>query len=154
MIQAAITESLWWMIPGKLAGMRKPEENELATLKALGIRAIVSVMDDPANLDLYESAEIPYHWAPTKGGTAPTQEQVEAFCTFAQAQIASGHEIAVHCSSGRRRTATFLGAYLILTGASYDQAVDAIALANPAVEMRPAQLDFLKSLANKGFTDK
>ena len=148
MIQTAITESLWWVMPGKLAGMRKPEGDELDTLKALGIEAIVSVMDDPTNLDLYESAEIPYRWFPTKGGTAPTQEQVEAFCAFVDEQITWGGAIAVHCSSGRRRTATFLGAYLILTGASYDQAVDAIAIANPAVEMCPAQLDFLKSLAN------
>lgn len=122
MTQVAITDSLWWVIPGKLAGMRKPEGDEIDRLKALGIGAIVSVMDDPSNLDLYESAEIPYCWSPTKGGTAPTQEQVKAFRTFVEEQLAAGRTIAVHCSSGRRRTATFLAAYLILTGASYDQA--------------------------------
>ena len=146
MTQTAITESLWWIIPGKMAGMRKPECDELDTLKAIGIGAIVSVMDDPSNLNYYESAEIPYYWLPTKGGKAPTREQAAAFRLFVEEQLAANRAIAVHCSSGRRRTATFLGAYLILTGASYEQAVDAIARANPAVEMRTAQLDFLRSL--------
>ncbi|MDJ0708036.1 MAG: methylthioribulose 1-phosphate dehydratase [Leptolyngbyaceae cyanobacterium MO_188.B28] len=146
MTQATITESLWWIIPGKLAGMRRPECDELDTLQAIGIGAIVSVMDDPSNLTFYESAEIPYHWFPTKGGAPPTREQVGAFRIFVEEQLAAGRAISVHCSSGRRRTATFLGAYLILTGASYEQTLDAIVQANPAVEMRAAQLNFLKSL--------
>ena len=146
MAQEALTDNIWWIISGKLAGMRKPETDELNTLKNEGIGAIVSVMDDPSNLDLYEAAGIPHRWLPIKGGTAPTQEQAETFQTFAEEQIAAGHAVAVHCSSGRRRTGTLLGAYLVLTGASYDEAVNAIAQANPAVEMRTAQLDFLKSL--------
>ncbi|MBE7380938.1 MAG: dual specificity protein phosphatase family protein [Leptolyngbya sp. SIO1E4] len=148
MVQEALTKSLWWVIPGKLAGMRKPAPHELTALQAAGIGAIASVMDDPSNLDVYEATGIPYQWLPTKGGTAPTRDQVETFRAFVDQQTAAGTAIAVHCSSGRRRTATFLGAYLILTGASYPQALDAIAQANPTVEMRTAQLDFLQSLAD------
>ena len=126
MTSDSITKSMWWILPGQLAGMRKPESEDLDTLKAKGIGAIVSVMDDPSNLD----------W-------------VESFRAFVEEQMAVGNAVAVHCSSGRRRTATFLGAFLILTGASYDKAVGAIAGANPAVEMRTAQLDFLKTLADE-----
>jgi protein-tyrosine phosphatase len=147
MAQQTLKESIWWMIPGKLAGMRKPEGSELEILKAEGIGAIVSVMDDPSNLDLYEVAQIPHRWLPTKGGTAPSREQIDTFRQFVEAQTQAGTAVAVHCSSGRRRTATFLGAYLILMGASYESAVGAIAQANPAVEMREAQLNFLKTLA-------
>ncbi|MEO0984790.1 MAG: dual specificity protein phosphatase family protein [Cyanobacteria bacterium J06639_14] len=149
MTQGSLADSIWWIIPGQLAGMRKPEADELDTLKEQGIGAIVSVMDDPSNLDVYEAAGIPHRWLPVKGGTAPTQEQAETFRTFADEQIAAGHAVAVHCSSGRRRTGTLLGAYLVLTGTGYEEAVGAIAQANPAVEMRAAQLDFLKSLAGK-----
>jgi protein-tyrosine phosphatase len=78
-------------------------------------------MDDPSNLDLYEAAQIPYRWLPTRGGTAPSLEQIAAFCQFVDAETAAGHAVAVHCSSGRRRTATFLGAYMILSGASYEE---------------------------------
>jgi atypical dual specificity phosphatase len=54
-----IKENLWWVIEGKLAGVRKPVAEELAQLQEKGIGAIVSVMDDPSNLDLYQQANIP-----------------------------------------------------------------------------------------------
>jgi len=146
MAQQTLQESIWWIVPGKLAGMQKPEVNELAVLQAEGIGAIVSVMDDPSNLNLYEAAKIPYCWLPTKGGTAPTREQIDSFRQFVDTENRAGKAVAVHCSSGRRRTATFLGAYLILTGSSYEKAIEKIARSNSAVEMREAQLSFLKTL--------
>ncbi|MGD1929294.1 MAG: dual specificity protein phosphatase family protein [Leptolyngbyaceae cyanobacterium] len=142
-----LTESIWWISPGQLAGMQKPAVHELPSLQAAGIGAIVSVMDDPANLDWYQDAAMPHLWLPTTGGTAPTVKQVDDFWAFATAQLAAERAVAVHCSSGRRRTATFLGAYLIRSGATYEAAIAAIAQANPTVEMRAAQLDFLQSMA-------
>ena len=62
-----IAENLWWVIPHKLAGIRKPEPQEIAELQTAGIRAIVSVMDDPSNLDLYQEIGLPHLWSPTKG---------------------------------------------------------------------------------------
>ncbi len=53
-----IEENLWWVIPGQLAGMRKPNPEEIADLRAAGVGAIVSVMDDPSNLDLYQEVEL------------------------------------------------------------------------------------------------
>lgn len=149
MADPTLQESIWWIIPDQLAGMRKPTVDELAVLKAEGIGAIVSVMDDPSNLDLYEAVQIPYRWLPTTGGQAPTRAQIDEFSQFVEAQNQAGHAVAVHCSSGRRRTATFLGAYLIQQGARYEEAIAAIAQANPAVEMRTAQLDFLKALGER-----
>ena len=49
-----IKENLWWVIPAKLAGVRKPVVEEIAELQEAGIGAVVSVMDDPSNLDLYQ----------------------------------------------------------------------------------------------------
>ena len=53
-----IEENLWWVIPEQLAGMRKPNPEEIADLRAAGVGAIVSVMDDPSNLDLYQEVEL------------------------------------------------------------------------------------------------
>jgi len=142
-----LAASLWWVIPGKLAGVRKPLVEELEQLRTLGIGALVSVMDDPLNLDAYQQAQFPYRWLPTKGGTAPSLAQLQELQEFVAEQERLGHGVAVHCTSGRRRTGTMLAAYLIQTGSSYEAALQTILQANPAVELRAAQTDFLHTLA-------
>ena len=142
-----ISQNLWWVIPGKLAGVRKPTAEELSELQSAGIGAIVSVMDDPSNLDLYEQANIPYRWLPTKGGTAPSEEQIQELQNFIEQQNRLGNGVAVHCTSGNRRTGTMLAAYLIQAGSSYDDAMQIIQAANPNAELREAQTNFLHDLA-------
>ena len=144
-----ISENLWWVIPGQLAGVRKPTAEELSTLQSVGIGGIVSVMDDASNLDLYEQANIPHLWLPTKGGTAPSHEQIQQLQTFVDSQNHCGHGVAIHCTSGRRRTGTMLASYLIQAGSSYDDAILTILDANPNVELREAQTAFLQELAGK-----
>ena len=144
-----ISENLWWVIPGQLAGVRKPTAEELSTLQSVGIGGIVSVMDDASNLDLYEQANIPHLWLPTKGGTAPSHEQIQQLQTFVDSQNQLGHAVAVHCTSGRRRTGTLLASYLIQAGSSYNDAMQTIVNANPNVGLREAQTAFLQELAGK-----
>jgi protein-tyrosine phosphatase len=145
----SINENLWWVIPDKLAGVRKPVAEEIDELQKAGIGAVVSVMDDPSNLELYKSLEIPYLWLPTKGGTAPSSEQIQELQNFVFTQNQLGHAVAVHCTSGRRRTGTMLAAYLIAAGSSYEQAMQTIQDANPDAELRAAQTMFLQELAAK-----
>lgn len=142
-----IAENLWWVLPDKLAGVRKPTAEELSELQLAGVGAIVSVMDDPSNLDLYQQAGLPYLWLPTPGGTAPSQAQIRELQTFIDQQNQLGHAVAVHCTSGRRRTGTMLASYLIQAGSSYDNAMQTILVANPDVELREAQITFLQDLA-------
>ena len=142
-----IEENLWWVIPGKLAGVRKPMAEELTELETAGIGAIVSVMDDPCNLELYQQVNIPHLWLPTKGGTAPSREQIKELQNFIDSQNHLGHAVAIHCTSGRRRTGTMLASYLIMAGSSYDEALQTIQNANPNAELREAQTTFLLELA-------
>ena len=130
-----IVENLWWVIPDKLAGVRKPTAEEIVELRAMGIGAIVSVMDDPSNLDLYEQADLPYRWLPTQGGTAPSLEQLEELQRFVEQQNRLGNAVAIHCTSGNRRTGTMLAAYLISTGSSYENAMQVVQTANPKAEL-------------------
>jgi atypical dual specificity phosphatase len=142
-----IVENLWWLIPGKLAGVRKPTAVELQELQSVGIGAIISVLDDPSNLDLYERVGIPFLWLPIQGGTAPSRDQIQELATFVDEHHRQGLAVAVHCTNGLRRTGTMLAAYLIYVGSSYDTAMDIIYLVNPKVELREAQTEFLRSLA-------
>lgn len=142
-----IKEDLWWVIPGKLAGVRKPIAEELTELQTAGIGAIVSVMDDPSNLELYQRANIPHLWLPTIGGTAPSREQIQELQHFVDSQNRLGHAVAIHCTNGRRRTGTMLASYLIWAGSSYDEAMQTIQDANPDAELREAQTTFLRKLA-------
>jgi atypical dual specificity phosphatase len=142
-----IQHNLWWVIPAKLAGVRKPTAQELEDLRSLGIGAIVSVMDNPENLDLYQQVEISYLWLPIQGGTAPSLEQIQELQQFIELQNRLEQGVAVHCTNGRRRTGTMLAAYLIQTGSTYEDALRMLQLANPDLELREAQIAFLQALA-------
>ncbi len=144
-----IAENVWWVIKSKLAGIRKPTADELTELKAAGIGAIVSVLDDASNLDLYEQSGIPHLWLPTKGGTPPSREQIQQLQTFVDQQWEQGLAVAVHCTNGIRRTGTILASYLIFVGSSYDDAIQTIQAAKPEVELREAQSTFLRELAGE-----
>lgn len=141
-----IVENLWWVIPGKLAGVRKPTADELRELQASGIGAIISVLDDPSNLDVYDRVNIPFLWLPIQGGTPPSHDQIQELANFIDEQQLQGLAVAVHCTNGLRRTGTMLAAYLIHVGSTYDSAIQTIQSANPEVELRAAQTDFLRSL--------
>jgi atypical dual specificity phosphatase len=144
-----ILENLWWVIPDKLAGVRKPAEEEISELREKGIGAIVSVMDDPSNIDTYKKIGLPHLWSPIKGGTAPSREQIQELQAFIERQNDLGKAVAVHCTSGRRRTGTILAAYLIQKNFSYAKAMQMVSSSNPDVELREAQMAFLKELAEE-----
>ncbi|OKH29363.1 protein phosphatase [Calothrix sp. HK-06] len=144
-----IKDNLWWVIKGKLAGVRKPVTEEFAELEEMGIGAIVSVLDDPSNTLLYHGSNFAHLWLPIKGGTAPTREHVLQLQGFVDSQNRLGRAVAVHCTNGLRRTGAILAAYLILTGSTYHQAMHIIQTANPNVELREAQTAFLQELAGQ-----
>ena len=85
---ATISSSIWWIIPTKLAGLRKPSDlEEISELRAQGIGALVSLMDDDEVLELYRSASIDHLWLPIKGGTVPTTEQIANLKTYVDEKV-------------------------------------------------------------------
>ncbi|NES02223.1 MAG: hypothetical protein F6K22_04865, partial [Okeania sp. SIO2F4] len=77
-------------------------------------------------------------------GTAPTLEQMQKLQDFIDSQ---DRAVAIHCTSGRRRTGTVLAGYLINSGSSYDDALRSILIANPEIDLRESQSNFLRDLA-------
>lgn len=139
----------WWVIPQRLAGSQKPTAAELSILREKGLSAIVSLLSDDSNLDLYKQHNIPHIWVPIQGGTAPSLDQLHQVKSFVNTQNALSHAVVIHCSSGRRRTGTMLAALLIQQGTSYEKALNTILSANPEVVLREAQINFLKKLSDR-----
>lgn len=137
---------VWWLIPGKLAGMSRPALEDLPQLYQAGLRGLVSVMDEPSGIEEYKQQGLQALWLPTTGGQAPTVEQVKEFVRFARPLLEQDQPVAVHCTSGNRRTGTLLAAYLIANGATPEQAIAQLQQARPSAELRTAQLDFLHAL--------
>lgn len=141
-----IEENLWWVIPGKLAGVRQPSAKELPALQAAGVDAIVSVFHEAINLDLYQQAGIPYIWLPIAVDSVPNESQLQEFLNFVKQQNMLDRAVAVHCSTGRHRTGTMLAAYLIRNGSSYSEAMNTVLNANSEIKLPDSQSTFLQEL--------
>ena len=139
-------DSIWWLIPKKLAGMSRPSLEDLARLYRAGIRGIVSVMDEPSGIEEYREAGFQTLWLPITGGKPPQIEQVNEFVQFAKPLIDSEQPVVVHCTSGNRRTGTLLAAYLIVAGKTPEKAIALVKQARPTAELRKAQTEFLFDL--------
>ena len=85
-----ISKNLWWVIPGKLAGVRKPTVEELSELQSAGVGAIVSVFHNSDNLNLYQQAEVPHLWLPIEIDSVPNPVQIQDFRDFVESQKSLG----------------------------------------------------------------
>lgn len=135
----------------QLAGMRKPENLlEINSLKNNQVVAIISLLDNEENHQLYQDAQMPFLWLPVTGGAAMTSEQAKQAFAYIKSILSDKPQgiVAVHCSNGHKRTGMLLAAMKILAGAGVDKAVQEVTTANPgAVAMNTGQRDFLRNLA-------
>ena len=158
-MSSSITDNLWLYIPEKFGGVRKPlNESEVTELISVSqVKGIISLLDDEENLDLYRSIGIEFLHLPVKGGTAPTSEQLKSALDF---QRSLNGLVAVHCTNGRRRTGTLLGALfikLLQSGAIARQSEDSVFLemkarllkAKPDCDLRDGQWDWLDTLSKE-----
>ncbi|MDJ0591947.1 MAG: dual specificity protein phosphatase family protein [Pleurocapsa sp. MO_226.B13] len=144
--QTSDRDYVWWLIPGKLAGMPRPQLADLPELQRSGIKGIVSVMDEPSGIKEYQEQGFQALWLPITGGKPPTVEQVRQFVNFAEPIIEGNRSVVVHCTSGNRRTGTLLAAYLIAKGENPQQAIARVQKARSTAELREAQRNFLLQL--------
>ena len=125
-----IEESLY--VGGKLTPKR------VAFLRAHGVRAVVSLQEETLDPMLDLDAHL---WLPSHDGRPPTPSQLLFGARFIQAQIDAGRTVYVHCHAGVGRAPTLVAVYLVLRGASPDEAIARIKAARRQVRMRRAQLD-------------
>lgn len=154
---------VYWVIPGKLAGMAFPflhphrrlsggaardaYADDLPLLHRAGIRAVASLVNSPSEHSVYATAGLQFLCLPVPDGRPPTSTQVDDFCAFANAIITDGGAVAVHCHAGLGRTGTMLAAYLIRHGTSAAEAIRTVRQAEPAAIETTRQVEFLHALA-------
>ena len=154
---------LWWLIPNLLAGMPMPYihadrrmnsggalnayPDELPDLFAVGVRAVVCLLNIPSDAAVFETAGFTFLCLPIPDGSAPTLEQAKDFVRFVEEQRNAQRPVAVHCEAGLGRTGTMLAIYLIAQGQSAEEAIRQVRKSEPIAVETPRQIQFLELFA-------
>ena len=160
MISDDINRLLWWAIVDVLAGMPQPYVSaerrmnlggsldayvdELPLLHRVGIRAVVSLLNNPSDDAVFSSAGFKFECYPVGNGLAPSHEQARAIVEFIDLCRQQRLPVAVHCEGGLGRTGTAVAAYLIHTGMSAREAIALIRSKEPSAIETVRQIKFLE----------
>jgi atypical dual specificity phosphatase len=149
---APAASSFQWLLPGMLGGMARPgivhdEAHDLAALRALGVRRLVSLELQPMPAERLAAAGIEGVHQPIPDMDAPAPEAAYAVIAETEACIARGLPTVYHCKGGLGRTGTLLAGHLIVRGMAPLHALEELRAIHPRYVQSIAQERFLDELA-------
>src|SRR5947209_1443363 len=136
-----IVPNFGWLIENRLAGVAYPtSEDAFALLWKFGVRALLTLTEQPLALALPTSYGFQVEHLPINDMTAPTLCQVEQAIACINGLLAQGLPVAVHCAMGLGRTGTILACYLVSQGSSAREAIEQVRTTRPGSIETSAQV--------------
>lgn len=144
---------------GKESAFDKMDENvylgcrlgsgDRQTIAGLGIASVLDVTCEFSEIPALR--RLSYRCIPVLDTRAPSLEQLKAGAEWIRQESARG-PVYVHCALGHGRSATFVAAYLLLTGKARTprEAMDKIKALRPGVGLHPDQVALLEQMADSG----
>jgi len=138
-----------WIVPRELAvmplpGRERPLDQDAAFLDREGIRVLISLTENPPDVEVLASRAIDQTHIPVQDYTPPTLEQMIEFVAVVENSAAAGKPVGVHCTAGLGRSGTMAAAYLVADGASANEAIATLRQLRPGSIETPAQEDAVR----------
>jgi protein-tyrosine phosphatase len=144
-----------WIEPGVLAASALPNDaNDVTSLHAQGIRAIVTLTERPLTArvpaEVLEQLGLVTLHVAVDDMTAPTKEQADEVVAFIDRMQAEGKPVLVHCKVGQGRTGVILHSYYLSKGYSLPETKERVATQRGICDYRnlsPVQQAFIEEYA-------
>ena len=138
-----------WITPEVAVGYAPRSHDDLATIRAQGITAIVNLCAECYDLSETEkNAGFDVYSLPIADEESPSLEEFEKALAWVTDRIAAKKKILVHCRFGIGRTGTFVAAYLMSKGHNLKTAIRKMKH-TPSIPMSRNQWDFLGRYTDK-----
>lgn len=142
-----------WVLEGRLGGMQRPgllqgEAEDLAGLRALGCKVLVSLTRSAFPADKLRALDIEGTHFPIRDMGVPSCEGARKICRQIAGWIDNGRPTVLHCKAGLGRTGTMLACVLVYRGENPVRAVHRVRAVNPYYIQSTEQLSFIDRFAS------
>lgn len=143
-----------WLKPGILAGTPKPGllydlDYDLTALKRVGIKMLVTLTEQPFDVEALKEFGIKSIWFPIEDMNCPEITDAIDFCKEIEVLLKNKIPTAFHCHAGLGRTGTMLASQLIWEGYSALEALEAVRRIEPRWVQSEIQTSFLANFSLK-----